>query len=420
MELCLTLDHRFHQTPDGRAWTVTQCAYPFFSEYLEVFDSVRVIGRSFPASEVGPNFLPVEGPAVGFFAMPSYKGPYQFLANSLAVARRASEAIPNGSAVLFRVPSQVANSVAKPLRARNHPYAVEVVADPYDVFSPSADPRIVAPVARRYFTRNVRSLVKNAVAVSYVTQTYLQQRYPPVYSSHSAGNGQSPDPCNDSREQFVIGVSDANLSDDAFCHRVRTRLHDPSVLRVVFVGTLGSLYKGPDTLIRAVAACHAQLVRVEVRFAGDGREKIALQLLCRELNISDRVDFLGDVQTGRCVREELDRADVFVLPSRAEGVPRAMLEAMARSLPCIGSTVGGIPELLHSEDLVPPDDAGALAAQLIDVYRSEGRIQRMSERNLLTAGRYTKGALSARRKCFLEALRERTQKHFAHEAACLR
>lgn len=418
MELCLTLDHRFVHTPDGRAWTVTQCAYPFFSEYLEVFDSIRVIGRSFLAQRAGHNFLPVEGPGVHFFSMPSYRGPYQFVAQSLAVASRAREAVPDGSAVLFRVPSEVANSVERPLRARKHPYAVEVVADPHDVFSPSADARIVAPIARRYFTRNLQSLVKQAIAVSYVTQFYLQKRYPSANCPHWA---ETEDPriveANMGKKQFTIGVSDANLTESAFCHRARTRLHDPSVLRVVFVGTLGSLYKGPDTLVRAAAVCRSEGVRVEMRFVGDGREKTGLQQLSRELNVADRTTFLGDVQAGKCVREEMDRADLFVLPSRAEGVPRAMLEAMARGLPCIGSTAGGIPELLHPEDMVPPDDSAELAKRLIEVARAEGRIERMSRRNLIVAQGYTKAALSARRKSFLRAVRERTEEHFSHGIA---
>ena len=63
---------------------------------------------------------------------------------------------------------------------------------------------------------------------------------------------------------------------------------------------------------------------------------------------------------GHGVTEQLDAADVFVLPSRQEGLPRAMIEAMARSLPCVGSDVGGISELIP-DWVVPPNDPQALA-----------------------------------------------------------
>src|SRR5207253_6445170 len=98
--------------------------------------------------------------------------------------------------------------------------------------------------------------------------------------------------------------------------------------------------------------------------------------------------FRGQLASPDAVRAELDRADLFVLPSRQEGLPRAMLEAMARGLPCIGSTVGGIPELLPAEDLVPPGDASALTQKIHDVLGDPQRMARMSARNLEKAREY--------------------------------
>jgi glycosyltransferase involved in cell wall biosynthesis len=129
----------------------------------------------------------------------------------------------------------------------------------------------------------------------------------------------------------------------------------------------------------------------------------SLQALGNELGVSDQITFLGDVQRGDSIQEEIDRADVFVLPSRAEGVPRAMLEAMARSVPCLGSHIGGIPELLHEEDRVPPNDAPALAAKLTSLIRDQSRIERMSIRNYQTSRKYATEALRKRRREFLLA-----------------
>jgi hypothetical protein len=186
MQLCLTLEHRFLQTPDQKVWTITQCPYDFYREYLDVFDSVRVISRAFPVPCVEPNFLPVEGPGVEFYTMPGYKGPFGFLGNFVKVRERAKGAtVSPDSAVLFRLPSQVANSVEYWLSRRRLPYAVEVVADPYDVLGPAANRHVVAPIARRYFTRKLQQQCRRAIAVSYVTQSYLQNRYPPA-SDHSA------------------------------------------------------------------------------------------------------------------------------------------------------------------------------------------------------------------------------------------
>jgi glycosyltransferase involved in cell wall biosynthesis len=406
MNLCLTLEHRFLQTPDKKVWTITQCPYEFYREYLDVFDSVRVISRVFPVSRVEPNFLPVEGPGVEFYAMPGYKGPLGFVGQFASVRQRAKHAVPQGSAVILRVHSQVANSVEDWLTRRSVPYSLEVTADPYDVLGPAANRHPVAPIARRYFTRRMQRQCQRAVAVSYVTQSYLQQRYPPA-SELGAGGKASDAP------QCVMAVSDVSLASESFVSQPRAGLHDPSCLRIVFVGTLGSFYKGPDLLVEAAAICKRQGIPVRVRFIGSGQQMGSLQKRCIRLGVQQEIAFAGNVTAGDPVRRELDQADLFVLPSRAEGVPRAMLEAMARGLPCLGTAIGGIPELLHEEDLVPPDNPAALAKAITEVFSSQAKVQRMSARNLLKASEYSTAVLAHQRRKFYRAVKELTARAYA-------
>ena len=411
MQLCLTLEHRFLQTPDQKVWTITQCPYDFYREYLEVFDSVRVISRAFPVARVEPNFLPVEGPGVEFYTMPGYKGPFEFLSNFVKVRERAKGAVSPESAVLFRLPSQVANSVEYWMSRRRLPYAVEVVADPYDVLGPAANRHVVAPIARLYFTRKLQQQCRRAVAVSYVTKSYLQKRYPPA-ADHSAAEVIAGAGLHGVK-QYAAAASDVNLSPECFASQARAALRDPSFLRFVFVGTLESLYKGPDVLLEAVGICKNQGIPVKVRFMGIGQQMPALRQRCSRLGIDNEVEFLGSVTAGEPVRRELDQADLFVLPSRAEGVPRAMLEAMARGLPCIGSSIGGIPELLHKEDLVPADDPAALAKVMATVFADQSRLARMSARNLHKAAAYSTALLSRQRQKFYRAVKELTRNAYS-------
>ena len=129
----------------------------------------------------------------------------------------------------------------------------------------------------------------------------------------------------------------------------------------------------------------------------------------RALGLGPRVRFLGQLPAGDAVRAELDRADLFVLPSRTEGLPRAMVEAMARALPCIGSTAGGIPELLPAEDLLPPGDAAAQARKIREVVSDPGRMARMSARNLEKAEEYRDDALRERRVAFYQNITNQTE-----------
>jgi len=125
--------------------------------------------------------------------------------------------------------------------------------------------------------------------------------------------------------------------------------------------------------------------------------------------LSDQVKFLGKLPAGDPVRAQLDKADIFVLPSKTEGLPRALIEAMARGLPCIGSTVGGIPELLPLADMVPPGDADALANKIREVATDHTRMAEMSARNLAQASRYHEKVLHKQRIQFYQYVKERTE-----------
>jgi glycosyltransferase involved in cell wall biosynthesis len=162
-------------------------------------------------------------------------------------------------------------------------------------------------------------------------------------------------------------------------------------------------------LIEAVAQLTAWKLNVQVALVGDGRLRTEFEGLSRSRGVNHCVEFLGHVPPGQPVRSHLDRADVFVLPSRTEGLPRALIEAMARGLPCVGSRVGGIPELLDETELVPPDNAAQLAETLRDLILDPARRARLAEANLRKARAFHVDIMRARRREFYFAVRDETQ-----------
>jgi glycosyltransferase involved in cell wall biosynthesis len=174
------------------------------------------------------------------------------------------------------------------------------------------------------------------------------------------------------------------------------------------VGTLSELYKAPDVLIQAFAACRRHGLNAELKLLGGGRQTPLLQKLASELLVADHVHFLGSLPGGDAVREQLDGADLFVLPSRQEGLPRAMIEAMARALPCIGSTVGGIPELLEPPYLVPPNDVESLTEKIMRLASHPSEMAAASARNLEKAREYSEEILAKRRVAFYQHVRQTT------------
>jgi glycosyltransferase involved in cell wall biosynthesis len=111
---------------------------------------------------------------------------------------------------------------------------------------------------------------------------------------------------------------------------------------------------------------------------GDGPERDAIAARARALGIADRVEFAGPLGA-EGVRRELARADVFVLASitdntgRTEGIPVALMEAMAAGVPVVATRVSGVPELVEGAGLlVEPGDAAALANAIATALDDSG------------------------------------------------
>jgi glycosyltransferase involved in cell wall biosynthesis len=210
----------------------------------------------------------------------------------------------------------------------------------------------------------------------------------------------------------MTAVSDVELPAEFWRDPAR---HNGALRRLVFVGSLEQLYKAPDVLLDAMALCLRESPSFLLTIVGEGRHLPELEQRARTLGIADRVRFAGKLGAS-AVREELDRSSLFVLPSRTEGLPRAMLEAMARGLPAIGSAVGGIPELLAAEDLVPAGDAPALARRILEVTRDPRRMDAMSERNRRKALEYREENLRPRRVAFYRHVAEATRQWLGRAA----
>jgi glycosyltransferase involved in cell wall biosynthesis len=133
--------------------------------------------------------------------------------------------------------------------------------------------------------------------------------------------------------------------------------------------------KGLPYLLRAAA----MLPGVSFVIAGEGAERASLEREARDLGVSDRVTFVGfRTDTAALLAE----ADILVLPSVNEGLPLAVLEAMAAGRPVVATAVGGTPEIVHDREtglLVPPADPGALARAIGELLADPPLARRLAE-----------------------------------------
>ena len=135
--------------------------------------------------------------------------------------------------------------------------------------------------------------------------------------------------------------------------------------------------KGHDLLFDALLPLLRQGLDFTLAVAGDGSRRGWLEQRALSLGLSPRVQFVGQLDD---VGPLLAAADGVILPSRWEGLPLVLLEAMARGRPIVATAVGGVPDVIQdgvNGTLVPPGDAAALAGALEQLHRKADRAVRM-------------------------------------------
>jgi glycosyltransferase involved in cell wall biosynthesis len=153
----------------------------------------------------------------------------------------------------------------------------------------------------------------------------------------------------------------------------------PSDLAVAFVGRLHR-QKGLKQLLGAFFTLLQSHPTAKLLLAGDGPERAGLETAVAGLRLQPFVRFLGALPAPWPL---LAAADLFVLPSLWEGMPNALLEAMAAGLPCVATAVGAVPEVAAAGEealLVPPGDAAPLLRAILELADDPARRRALGAR----------------------------------------
>ncbi len=385
MNLTYVIDYVFRRTPDGKVWTDTSYDAAFWYPYLQTFDGVRLVCRVEDVAEAEPQWREVTGPGVTVRPLPLYRGALQYLLTSSEVRSMLRKILAEADAVILRVPSNLSRCAAREMRQRHRRFAVEVVGDPYEALAPGVVQMPGRALFRSVFTHAQKGICAAATGVTYVAQV-LEKRYPVAQGAPS------------------LVCSDVRLEDHWM--RGEPRRYKPGLQRkLLTVATLSQTYKGIDVLLRAIAQCRKLKFEIALTIVGTGKHQPSLERLARQLGIAEFVTFTGTICWGPDLIAQFDDADLFVLPSRVEVMPRALLEAMARGLPAIATDVGAIHEVLDRFEMVIPGDACDLAQKIMEVCRSSQRLQSMSIRNLTCAASFSAKLLQPRWQGFQRQIR---------------
>jgi len=150
----------------------------------------------------------------------------------------------------------------------------------------------------------------------------------------------------------------------------------PGARKILSVGNLIPI-KRHDVLIRSFATLSSEFADLQLEIIGEGPERPRLESLANQLNVSNRVVFLGR-RSRRQVAESMRQCTIFALPSAYEGLGCVYLEAMATAKPVIGCRGQGIAEIIqHGSNgfLIGPDNDRELALAIEMLLRDENRMR---------------------------------------------
>lgn len=379
--ILVSTEARLSQTPDGAIWVGQGIAPDTWARHYASFARIELLARVGHSSSPPPRSTRLEGNAIRVTQLPEYRSVLGAIIHAHRLVLRIHRALGRHDVALAVLPGIVGFALAVVALGERRRLAIDVVGDPDAVFGEAAAGGRLRGLYRVVSVTGLRWACRHAAAINYVTSRYLQQKYPP------------------GRTTIVANYSVFNLTSLSAAER-RTDHDGPHA--IVTVGSLEQPYKGVDDLLRACAIL-ASSFDVRLVVVGDGRLRPQMEQLAEQLGIRDRCRFTGWLSPAG-VGEQLGQADLFVLASHTEGLPRALIEAMHVGLPCVASAVGGVPELLSPDTLVPARDHKSLARVIARLLAQPTEAARLGQMNQIRAQEFLPEEQAKRREAFLKAV----------------
>ena len=328
---------------------------------------------------------------IEFVPVPIFHGPVQYARSLLKVRRSVRDATSGCDAAILRLPSTVGQLISKEIISKGMPYAVEVVFDAHDGAETAGN--IIERVLWRVIDRKMREICKRADGVSCVTEYYLQRHYFSIKEN-----------------SFTSHYSSLSI-DKSFFSGPRTY---PSgrTMKIAHVDLQINLLgrKGTAELLQAIKILRDRGISIIVSFAGEDRggKWKEIRSFAHSLGIDNSIEYAGFL-TRLELENYLDGSDIFVLPTKAEGLPRVIIEAIAKGLPVVTTPVSGNPELIQEDFLVEYDDVYGLADKIENLVVDKELYEEVSRRNYQHSLQYESKILQARRDDFYGKLLSRVK-----------
>ena len=372
---------------EGCYYAASQEKYDFYQRYLRIFDELRLVCRCEELQELKKNNVALNmDTRIEVIPVPMFHGPLQYTHHYFGVGKSIRKIADGCDAAVLRIPSTLAMRVSKHVQKSHIPYVCEVVYDGEDGWKATTG---LTRMLWKKIDKDMRRICAVADGVSCVTEYYLQRHY---YSKKT--------------DSFTSHYSSLAL-EKSFFSAPKSYPHRNTIIIAHVANQIGfNGRKGNLELIKALSLLKKKNYNIKVRFVGEIRDESASKVMefATQYEVDKSIEF-----TGYLSRQELEtllsEVDLFVLPTKAEGLPRVIIEAMAKGLPCITTPVSGCPELIEDHFLVDYDDVSTLAERIKELIDNPQLYEQTSRNNFERSWQYEASVLEKRRDEFYRKLK---------------
>lgn len=321
-------------------------------------------------------YSPIKSEDFGFIQIPDFKSIRTYFKHKSIAKKIIISAVNEHDLIIVRLPSAAGTIAFNEAVRINKPVLVEFVACVYDALW-NYDWR--GKLLAHYKLHQYKQLMKKASHTIFVTKEFLQSRYP-------AGGK-------------AIGCSDVEIlppQDHILENRINRYRKENEVLILGTVAALNVPYKGQADVIKAIGIMKKQGFLLKYKLVGQG-SPASLEAAILKYDVAGLVEIIGHLQHNE-IFNFLEEIDIYIQPSKVEGLPRAVIEAMSKACPVFGSNIGGIPELIDKNCLFDPGNIDEIIIKLKQINNNWLKLQ--AEKNFETAKEYQKEILEIRRTSF--------------------
>lgn len=364
------------------------------NRYLSVFENVKYpvrVKNVHKKEDLGKFNKPIDESRVEVVPIPFGQGVIDFLKNYRKIQKALYNICDTCQFAFLRLPSVYSFNILRYVWKERLPYATEIVFDCYDGFKSSTS--FTEKMAYLLMHNLQIKACSKAEGISCVTAEYLQQRYYPK-----------------KKDTIVSNYSSIELPYSFYFKR--RNYPEKKIFRIIHVAyqVAFNSRKGHNQLLEALKRVRDAGINAEIVFVGgdyaNGIEQ--LRIYAKDLNIKEHVSFTGFLSRPE-LREQMMEADLAVMPTKAEGLPRVVIEAMAMGLPCISTNVSGNPELLDKEFLLDYTDVNGFAKCIKAVLSDQLLYESTSRTNYERSLEYEAKILQTKREKFYKQLRDKIE-----------